>query len=209
MSRSPRIEPSLAEWAALGLLCESARHGWVIAGDLASAGEIGQIYSRTRPLLYRALGGLRESGLVEARGTTASDEGPARTMLAATRRGLAAFRRWRGAPVEHVRDLRSELMLKLFFHERGGDDPAPLLRAQAAPLSKAELAPEAQARSSEAFDQTLVLWRLSVARSALSFVEALLQLAPGRAGRLPTIGMVLSPHWSRRHAAPADRGLGG
>ena len=194
MSRSPRIEPSLAEWAALGLLCESARHGWAIAGDLASAGEIGQIYSCTRPLVYRALGGLRESGLVEARGTTASDEGPARTMLAATRRGRTAFRRWRGAPVEHVRDLRSELMLKLLFHERGGHDPAPLLRAQAALLSKAELALEAQARSSEAFDQTLVLWRLSVARSALSFVEALLDRRAVEPVVYRPIGIVVSPH---------------
>ena len=42
-----------------------------------------------------------------------------------------AFARWRDSPVEHVRDLRAELMLKLLFHERGGIDPVPLLREQA------------------------------------------------------------------------------
>lgn len=194
MSRSPRIEPTLPEWAALGLLCESPRHGWAITRDLAPDGAIGQVYSCTRPLVYRALGGLRDGGLVEARGTTTSGEGPARTTLAATRRGRTAFGRWLGAPVEHVRDLRSELMLKLLFHERSCHDPAPLLRAQAALLSKAELALELQVRSLEAFDRTLVLWRLSVARAALSFVEALLDQRTVEPVVYRPIGFVVSPH---------------
>jgi tRNA-Thr(GGU) m(6)t(6)A37 methyltransferase TsaA len=194
MSRPPRTDPSLSEWAALGLLCEAPRHGWAIARELAPDGEIGQIYSCTRPLVYRALGGLRESGLVEARGTTSSDAGPARTTLAATRRGRAAFRHWRDSPVEHVRDLRSELMLKLLFHERSSLEPAPLLRAQAVLLSRAELALERQARLSEAFDRTLVLWRLSVARAALSFVEALLDQRTVEPVVYRPIGLVVSPH---------------
>ena len=85
MSRPPRTERSLPEWAALGLLCEGPRHGWAIARELASDGEIGRVFACTRPLVYRALGQLREAGLVEERGTTASDEGPTRTTLAATR----------------------------------------------------------------------------------------------------------------------------
>ena len=120
--------------------------------------------------------------------------GPGWTTLAATRRGRTAFRRWRGTPVEHVRDLRSELMLKLLFHERSGHDPAPLLHAQVALLSRAELALEQQARSAEAFERTLVLWRLSVARAALSFVEALLDQRAVEPVVYRPIGLVVSPH---------------
>ena len=131
MSRPPRTDPSLPEWAALGLLCESPRHGWAVARDLASDGEVGRVHSCTRPLVYRALAQLRDAGLAEVRGQASSDEGPARTTLGATRQGRAAFRRWRSAPIAHVRDLRSELMLKLLFADRAGDDPIELLHGQA------------------------------------------------------------------------------
>ena len=174
MSRPSRTEPSLAEWAALGLLCERPSHGWAIAQALHSSGEIGHVYATTRPLVYRALAQLRESGFVETRGTTASDTGPDRTTLGATRRGRAAFARWRSLPVEHVRDLRSELMLKLLFHDRAGLDPAPFLREQAEVLGRTERALERQLASATGFDRTLILWRLSVGRAAVSFVEALL-----------------------------------
>jgi tRNA (adenine37-N6)-methyltransferase len=194
MSRGPRVQPSLQEWAALGLLCEESRHGWAITRELAPEGELGRVFSCTRPLVYRALGQLREAGLVEVRETVTSDAGPERTTLAATRRGRAAFRRWRDVPVEHVRDLRSELMLKLLFHERAGRDPSALLRGQAASLAQAELALERQARSAAAFDQTLVLWRLSVVRAALSFVEALLDRRTVEPVVYRPVGVVVSAH---------------
>ena len=98
MSRPTRTEPSLPEWAALGLLCEAPAHGWAIAEALGPTGDIGRVYSCTRPLLYRALRQLQSAGLAEVRGTTTSDAGPARTILGATRRGRAAFDRWRSSP---------------------------------------------------------------------------------------------------------------
>ena len=194
MSRAPRTDPSLPEWAALGLLCEEPRHGWAVARELAADGEIGRVYSCTRPLVYRALGQLRDSGLVEARGREASDEGPARTTLGPTRRGRAAFHRWCSARVEHVRDLRSELMLKLLFADRAGRDPTTLLRSQAALLSSAELALERQTSTTTDFDRTLVLWRLSVVRASLSFVEALLDPRTVEPVVYRPIGLVASAH---------------
>jgi tRNA-Thr(GGU) m(6)t(6)A37 methyltransferase TsaA len=161
---------------------------------LAPDGEVGRVYSCTRPLVYRALGQLREAGLVEVKGTAASDEGPARTTLAPSRRGRAAFRRWRDSAVEHVRDLRSELMLKLLFHDRAGTDPARLLDDQAAFLIRGELVLERQLRSAAAFDRTLVLWRLSVVRAALSFVEALLDRRTVDPVVYRPVGVVASPH---------------
>jgi tRNA (adenine37-N6)-methyltransferase len=194
VTRLPRTEPSLSEWAALGLLCEQPRHGWAIARELAPAGAIGRIHSCRRALAYRALGQLREAGVVEVRGVAPSDEGPERTTLAPTRRGRAVFRRWRENPVEHVRDLRSELMLKLLFHERAGTDPTALLREQAALLAKAELALERQAREATDFEHTLALWRLSVVRAALTFVEALLDRRTVEPVVYRPIGVVVSPH---------------
>jgi tRNA-Thr(GGU) m(6)t(6)A37 methyltransferase TsaA len=194
MPRPPRSEPSLPERAALGLICERPTHGWAIAQALAPDGDIGRVYSCTRALAYRALAQLRDTGLVEVRGTTPSDAGPARTTLGATRRGHAAFKRWRGKAVEHIRDLRSELMLKLLFHERSGLDPTPLLREQAQLLAHAERALELQLAAADGFERTLVLWRLSVGRAALSFVEALLDSRTVEPVVYRPIGYVSSPH---------------
>ena len=194
MARPSRTEPSLPEWAALGLLCERPSHGWAIAQALSPSGEIGGVYSCTRPLVYRALAQLREAGLAESRGTSPSDAGPARTTLGPTRRGRAAFRRWRGRPVEHVRDLRSELMVKLLFHDRADLDPAPLLREQTRVLARTERALERRLASTTGFERTLVLWRLSAARAALSFVEALLDSRSVEPVVYRPIGYVVSPH---------------
>jgi tRNA-Thr(GGU) m(6)t(6)A37 methyltransferase TsaA len=85
-------------------------------------------------------------------------------------------------------------MLKLLFHERAGADPRTLLRDQAAFLTRGELALERQLRASTAFDRTLVLWRLSVVRAALSFVEALLDQRTVEPVVYRPIGVVSSPH---------------
>lgn len=194
MTGRARTEPSLAEWAALGLLCEAPAHGWAVAQALSPAGVVGRVYSCTRPLVYRALRQLRDADLAEVRGTTASDSGPARTTVGATRQGRSAFSRWRGSTVAHVRDLRSELMVKLLFHGRAGRDPATLLREQAAVLALTERSLEAQVESTSGFDRTLALWRLSMGRAALSFVEGLLDSRTVEPVVYRPIGYVLSPH---------------
>jgi tRNA (adenine37-N6)-methyltransferase len=189
-----RTEPSLLEWAALGVLCEAPAHGWAVARELGPAGSIGRVHSSTRALVYRALAQLRGAGLAEVRGTAASDAGPERTTLGPTRRGRAAFAGWRAAPVEHVRDLRSELMLKLLFHDRAGLDPAPLLERQAVVLARTERALEEQLAAAEGFARTLALWRLSLCRGSLSFVEALVDKRTSEPVVYRPIGTVASPH---------------
>jgi DNA-binding PadR family transcriptional regulator len=157
----------------LGLLCEKPTHGWTLVRSLRSDGEIGRIWTTSRPLVYRAITLLRERGYVEERGSEASSVGPARTLLAATPSGRRALRRWMAKPTEHIRDVRSELMLKLLLLERGNQDPRPLLRAQQGVLEPRERALAAEVRGAAGFDRTLALWRLSNARATLRFLEGL------------------------------------
>ena len=51
---SPLPELSLGEWATLALLREEPTHGWAIVKLLAPAGEVGSVWSLSRPLVYRA-----------------------------------------------------------------------------------------------------------------------------------------------------------
>ena len=50
--------------------------------------------------------------------------GPQRTIYAATPQGRQAAENWLETPVEHVRDIRSHLLLKLALLDRAGADPA-------------------------------------------------------------------------------------
>jgi tRNA (adenine37-N6)-methyltransferase len=194
MARRRPTQPSLSEWAALGLLCERPAHGWAIAQELSPSGSIGRVYSCTRALAYRALRQLRDAGLAEVRRTSPSAKGPARTTLGPTRRGRSAFLRWRDSPVGHVRDLRSELMLKLLFHDRAQIDPRLLLERQARALVRIERALDAQLAAAAGFDRTLALWRLSASRGALAFVDGLLESWTEEPIVYRPIGYVVSPH---------------
>ena len=82
---------SLGEHAVLTLLAEQPRHGWAIVRELAPSGEIGRIWSLSRPLAYRAIDSLQARRLVRAVGTEPGD-GPRRTILTATAEWSAGSR---------------------------------------------------------------------------------------------------------------------
>ena len=194
MARTRPAQPSLTEWAVLGLLVEEPRHGWALARELRPAGSIGRVHTSTRALVYRALGELLKRGSSRREGPLRARKGPARTTFGPTRRGRSAFNRWRGAPVVHVRDLRSELMLKLLFHDRARLDPRPLLDRQTTALVGIERALESQLASSSGFERTLALWRLTACRGAVSFVEGLLDSRSAEPVVYRPVGYVVSPH---------------
>jgi len=196
MPRVARTEPNLTEWAVLGLLREQPAHGWDIARAFAPAGEIGQIWTVSRPLVYRAITVLRELEYIVERGSTPSSTGPHRVLLAPTPRGRQALRRWLGRPTEHVRDLRSELLVKLLLLSRAGSDRTPLLRSQLTLLARGEYALAARVGESSGFERTVAVWRLSTAKAARAFVEALLDERGGDPVNYEAIGHVHSSHTS-------------
>jgi DNA-binding PadR family transcriptional regulator len=170
----PREELTVGEWAVLGLLAEGTSHGFAIARALAPDGEVGKVWSVRRPLVYRAIETLTAMGLVRAAGTVASTSGPQRTVLQATATGRRALTGWLRQPVDHVRDARSLLMLKLLFLTRREADLAPLLTAQRAQFAGLAEGLERAADAAEGFDRALVLWRLESTTAAVRFVEAML-----------------------------------
>jgi PadR family transcriptional regulator AphA len=152
----------------LALVAEEPRHGWAIVQLLAPGGDIGRVWSLSRPLTYRALYELTNDGLV-ARAGVERASGPARTILSVTAAGRRASRRWLRTPVEHLRDLRTELLCKLLLHERAGLDARPLLEAQRTALDDrfTALATRARARDADAVDR----WRHASAEAARRFLD--------------------------------------
>ena len=167
------------EWAVLALLCERPAHGWALAGELGPRGELGPIWSLGRPLVYRSLEILERRGLIVPAGEEPGARGPNRTIFRPTDRGIAAVRSWLAEPVEHVRDGRSLLLLKLVFAERAEVDPRPLLRSQARSASAAIEALESRLEGAEGSDGILLRFRLESTRAVRRFVDGRLDdLAP-------------------------------
>ena len=109
---------SLAEGACLCLVVAGHEHGWALVRELAPTGEIGRIWSLSRPLTYRAIDRLVARGLLERGESVPGATGTARTLLTATPVGRRAARRWVRTPVAHLRDVRTELLVKLAMAER-------------------------------------------------------------------------------------------
>jgi DNA-binding PadR family transcriptional regulator len=170
----PRDELNAVEWAVLALLTEEPTHGFAMARAMEPEGEVGKVWSVRRPLVYRAVETLTARDLVRPAGTVASRSGPARTVLEATPSGQRALTRWLRQPVEHVRDARSLLMLKLLFLTRRGADLEPLLSAQRGRFAKVAEGLASAADAAEGFDRALMLWRLESTTAAARFVETML-----------------------------------
>lgn len=162
------VHLSLARWALLGLLAEQPRHGFALTKLLAPRGEVGQLWSVPISVVYRSLTGLEQAGLVRETSIEASDLGPQRTVYAITDVGGRTLEAWLGEPVSHVRDVRSELMLKLLLLERSNRSHHSLLEAQGERF--AEVAAGLEATGPHA--GVLGHWRLENARAVIRFLAA-------------------------------------
>jgi DNA-binding PadR family transcriptional regulator len=84
-----------------------------------------------RGRVYRAFDVLEELRLIRRSGSVTSDEGgPQRTIVEVTAGGRERVAGWLTTPIDHVRDARSELLLKLLFLDRHDLDTDALLDAQ-------------------------------------------------------------------------------
>ena len=173
MGRSQQPSLSLAEWLVLCLVSEGTTHGFAVAALAGPDGEVGRVWRLPRPVVYRALGRLRDAGLITESGVERSTYGPARTLVEATPDGATAAGRWLTRPVAHVRDVRSELLVKLALLDRAGMDPADLLAAQRHTLDPIVAALRDARDQAHGFDRTLAAWRYETAVATVAFLDDL------------------------------------
>lgn len=159
-------DPLLGEWACLGILYDQPAHGWAIVKQLRPDGDIGRIWHLSRPLTYRALDQLTISGWIRPVGEEPGDAGPNRTILAATRTGRARFRTWLRTPVAHLRDLRSELLLKLVFADQNQIDVTDMLDRQRDIIDE-----QAHTLSDGTGHDVVALWRTEATLAARRFLD--------------------------------------
>jgi len=167
MTAAPQL--SLAEWVVLAVVAERATHGFPIAQLTAHDGELGRIWHVPRPIVYRALGRLADGQLI-AEDCLEPGRGPQRTIYTATSAGRSAAAYWLQTPVEHVRDDRSHLLMKLALLHRAGLDSTDLLERQRETLAPIAEAMALERPAPDGFEATLLAWRRASAKAAISFL---------------------------------------
>jgi DNA-binding PadR family transcriptional regulator len=168
MSRAPRgiDRLLLGEWACLGVLAQGPNHGFAVAQELRVTGDIGRVWSLTRPLTYRAIDQLIDRGYLQVVGEEPGMAGGNRTIVSITRTGRAALRSWCRTPVHHLRDMRSELLLKLVVASKNDIDTSPLIVAQ-------RVIVEDFVRANRGSRDVVSSWRREMALAAKRFLDSL------------------------------------
>ena len=176
----PADEPALSrsEWIVLSLVCEGPTHGNAVSRLVGPAGDLGQIWRVQKGVVYRSLDRLADLGLIRSAGEQPSHQGPVRMLVEATGAGRAAAASWQHRPVQHTRDIRSELLVKLALLHRAGADPHDLLAAQHALLLPIADALRDRIDTATGFDRTLLLWRYETTSATIRFLDALVPAPP-------------------------------
>ncbi len=151
--------------ASLALVSLGVEHGYGLARHFESTSEVGEVLTLSRPVVYRSLKTLEASGFVTATETTGG-RGQLKRLLRCTPRGEQYAAEWMGAPVTHIRDMRSALLLKLVISDLYGLDVTRLIERQ-----RATLRPIVDALLAEGNRDAVSLWRREQARSALRFLD--------------------------------------
>ena len=159
---------SLGELVCLALVDEGVNHGWGIGTELAQEGELGRVWTLSRPLTYRAIEQLEAKSLLRRKGRRRG--GRERTLLSCTAMGRRVVGAWLDAPVEHLRDVRTELLLKLLLRRRRGLATESLLEAQQRTFSEQIDTLTVARPAADPVD----LWRRESARAVRRFLDAAL-----------------------------------
>ena len=177
----PRSEPAEVapvltpvQYAVLGLLQQAPAHGYELQRAFSDGGDLGAVAHVEQPTLYAVLKDLAVRGLIEG---TETREGlrPPRTVYALSPEGQRLLDLWLRAPVQRLREVRLDFLLKVYFARRRGDRRLvrTLVDAQIRACHDYLAALEARAaeRSPDDFAYLVIESRTSAARGTLEWLR--------------------------------------
>jgi DNA-binding PadR family transcriptional regulator len=122
-------DAQIARQVVLALIVHQPRHGWALHEELAPLSEIGRAFTLSRQLVYRAIDTLETDGLVK-RAVPKDGGGADKVIISPTAAGKKVASQWLDQPVMHLRDVRTELVVKIMLRERFGLQLQEFLSAQ-------------------------------------------------------------------------------
>jgi len=110
-------DAQLARDVVLALVTLAPRHGWALHEELAPTGEIGRAWTLSKQLVYRAIDSLAVDGLVR-RAAPKDGGGADKVTISPTAKGKKMAQMWLDRPVAHLRDVRTELVVKVMLRKQ-------------------------------------------------------------------------------------------
>lgn len=160
-------DAQLARDVVLTLIVQEPRHGWAIHEELAPNGEIGRAWTLSRQLVYRAIDTLEVDGLVK-RAQPKDGGGADKVIISPTAKGKSHAKTWLEQPVAHLRDVRTELVVKMMLRERAGLSAQKFLVAQ-----QEAFAPLLRAIESSPAETPVDMWRRESASAVKRYLTRL------------------------------------
>jgi len=180
MSARCALVPLIAEepltpvqYAILGLLRSQAAHGYELQRSFTEGSDLAGVVHIEQASLYAALKDLAGRGLIEG---SEAREGlrPPRTVYSLSRRGERLLDAWMRTPVERLRQVRLDFLLKVYFaRHRSEAAVRSLVDAQIATCHRylADLEARAAEFAPESFAYLVNQSRTSAARSTLEWLR--------------------------------------
>jgi DNA-binding PadR family transcriptional regulator len=102
-----------AEYAVLGLVRQKPAYGYELQRHLSGKRGLGRVCPVEPAMVYAILKSL--SGLELIDGVWDNSAYPPKAVYTATEQGYATFQRWLSSPVERMREVRLDFLVKLYF----------------------------------------------------------------------------------------------
>lgn len=168
-----RAALSPAQYAVLGLLREAPAHGYQLQRHFTAEGDLGEVLVLEQASLYGMLKDLAGLGLIRG---AERREGlrPPRTEYELTAAGTRVLETWLKLPVERLRRIRLDFLLKVYFTRGHGRRALrTLVDAQVAACHDylAGLERKAAECSPDDFAYLVIESRTSAARSTLEWLR--------------------------------------
>ncbi len=164
---SEKQEISVLEGACLTLVGNGATHGYEIAQHFRPATKLGVIYTVSRPVVYRALDVLVKKKYLASSKTTGS-RGQLKLILKLTKTGDEIRKDWLNQPVQHIREIRTELLVKLVLRDESALSSQRFLSQQRATLHDV-----ISGLLRDRDDSEVAVWRREQARAVARFLDEL------------------------------------
>ena len=161
------LELDVINGACLVLVHRGAGHGYDVARHFTADGSLGSVLTLSRPVVYRAVKSLESVGLIESVESVGA-RGQLKWQLTCTERGTTSAENWMHAPVAHLRDMRSEFLVKYLLLDGGEKQRTQFVRSQ-----RRVLEPIISTLLANRATDAIATWRREQARAAMRFLDEL------------------------------------
>jgi DNA-binding PadR family transcriptional regulator len=159
------------EYAALAFLADEPAHGYELARSWA-ASPIAEVCPVEQSVVYGYLRNLERRALLDWSDVRVGNR-PPRRIYEVNEDGWSLLRAWLHAPVERMREVRLDLLLKLYFLERIDARAVPRLVAEQIAVCERYVEFErTRLNAAEGFERLLSESRLTAGEATLAWLTA-------------------------------------